>query len=70
MDPDVDFAFGFIVFAVNWVLIAVTAAVIATGKGRNGAGWLFPGLFISIYAVIMVAFLPRLDEEGKVADAP
>ena len=34
------------------------------------ANWLFIGFFIFVYAVIMVAFLPRLNAEGEVADAP
>ena len=46
-----------------WLLCAITAAVIAGGKGRAWGWWLLLGLVIGIFAVVMVAFLPALDPE-------
>lgn len=47
-------------------MFAITAAVIAGGKGRSVVGWFFLGL---VFAVIMVAFLPAVarDEAAEAA---
>ena len=50
------------IFAVIWGLCAVTAAVIANGKGRSGAGWFLLGLALGIFAVIMIACLPAVQQ--------
>ena len=51
----------FVLFAVAWLMCAVTAAVIAKGKGRTAIGWLLLGLLFSIFAVVMVICLPAVD---------
>lgn len=43
-----------------WVMCAITAAVIAGGKQRSAFGWFLLGLLFSVFAVVMVACLPRL----------
>ena len=47
--------------AFVWVMCAVTAAVIAGGKQRSVFGWFLLGLLFSVFAVVMVAFLPRAE---------
>ena len=51
-----------------WLMFAITAAVIAGGKGRSVVGWFFLGLAVSIFAVVMVACLPAV-ERDKAAEA-
>ena len=49
--------------AFVWVMCAITAAVIAGGKQRSAFGWFLLGLLFSVFAVVMVAFLPRAEPE-------
>lgn len=44
-----------------WLLCGVTSAVIAAGKGRNAFGWFALGCLIAIFAIIMVACLPKIE---------
>ena len=48
---------------VLWFLCGVTCAVIANSKGRSGAGWFMLGCLLSVFAVIMIACMPRLASE-------
>lgn len=52
-------------FIVVWILCAITSAVIAHNKGRNGGLWFFIGLVMGIFAVIIVACISREDNANK-----
>ena len=56
---------GLLVGVGVWLMCAITAAVIAGGKGRSSGGWLLLGLVIGVFAVVMVACLPALDPEAE-----
>ena len=43
-----------------WLLSAVFAALMAGGKNRNVGGWLLTGFVLGVFAIIILAFLPRL----------
>ena len=51
--------------AIVWFLCAITCAVIASGKNRNGVGWFFIGLLIGIFGLIMIICLPALKPGDK-----
>ena len=55
----------FVLFAVGWLMCAVTAAVIAKGKGRSAIGWFLLGLPFSIFALVMVICLPAVDRADR-----
>lgn len=50
-------------------VFGVVASVIAHGKGRNSLGWLFVGMFLGPFALI-VAFLPPVAREGMYVRCP
>lgn len=53
-----------------WIVCAITAAVIAVGKGRSGFGWFIMGLLFSIFGIIMIACLPAKNQSYAVAGWP
>ena len=48
---------------IIWLLCGVACALIAGAKNRNALGWLFLGCIFGIFALIVVAVMPKL--EGK-----
>lgn len=50
-------------YIIIWIICGFAAAAIASGKNRSSLGWFFLGLLISIFAVIIVACLPKLEPD-------
>jgi len=46
-------------FFILWALFAVACYYLARSKGRNAGGWAVAGLFFGIFALIVLAFLPK-----------
>ncbi len=44
-----------------WLGCAVIAALIASSKGRSAGGWLFMGIILGIFAVVIIAVLPKIE---------
>lgn len=44
-----------------WILFAIFTGVVANNKGRNVVGWVVLGLLFGIFALIIVAVLPKLE---------
>ena len=44
---------------VIWLLFGVICAFVASKKGRNVMGWLILGSLFAIFALIVLAFLPK-----------
>jgi len=51
--------------AILWIMCGITAAVIATSKGRSFIGWLILGLLFGIFALVAVCAMPRVSEESR-----
>lgn len=51
--------------AILWIMFGVTAAVIATSKGRSFIGWLILGLLFGIFALVAVCAMPRIGEAKR-----
>jgi hypothetical protein len=49
---------------IIWVLCGVLSAVIAGHKGRSPVAWLVIGCLIGVLGPIVVALLPRVEDEG------
>lgn len=43
---------------IAWIACGVFSAVIASGKGRSGIGWLILGLIFGIFALLAAGFMP------------
>jgi multisubunit Na+/H+ antiporter MnhB subunit len=52
------------VFAVVWILFAITCAVIAGSKNRNPIAWAVLGVVGGIFALVAVAAMPALPVKG------
>lgn len=52
--------------AVFWLICAACTAIVASSKGRSPFGWLILGALFGIFALILVAALPR---KGNPSDA-
>lgn len=50
-------------YLIAGVICGIIAAVIASGKGRNGLGWFFGGFFLGIVGIVIVAVIPNLKQE-------
>lgn len=50
-----------------WLLMAIGCAVIANAKNRSGVGWFLIGTIFGIFALIVIACLPR---ETRYLDTP
>jgi hypothetical protein len=46
---------------VVWFVVAVVTAIAANARGRSGFGWLILGFLFSIFALIAVLVLPKVD---------
>jgi len=53
-------------YLILWCLFSISAAVIASHKGRSGAGWFVLGLFVGPFALI-VALLPSYEAQAQQA---
>ena len=53
-----------------WIMCGITAAVIAGGKNRSVPGWAAIGFLTAIFGVIMVACLPRIEQQRSEAMPP
>lgn len=49
--------------AIFWVGIAAACAIVASNKGRSGAGWFFIGLLFSVIAFIIILVLPSVKSD-------
>jgi hypothetical protein len=49
--------------AINVLLMGLTCAIIADSRGRSAPAWFIGGVFISVYALILVLALPRFERE-------
>lgn len=56
-------------FWIVTFVFGIVASVIAQGKGRNSLGWLFAGMFLGPFALI-VAFLPPVERAGMFTKCP
>ena len=45
---------------ILWLMCGITAAVIASSKGRSGFGWFFIGALCGIFGLIMVCAMPKV----------
>lgn len=54
-------------YVIFWIGIAVACGIVASTKGRSGAGWFFIGLLFSVIALIIILVLPSLKRDP---DAP
>jgi hypothetical protein len=46
-----------------WLLIGIATAYVAQQKGRDPRIWLFIGLLLGIFGLILVYFLPSVEEK-------
>jgi len=46
-------------FLVIWAVFAVACYYVAKSKGRNAAAWAFAGLVFGVFALIVLAFMPK-----------
>lgn len=54
------------IVVIFWVLFSIVAGVVASGRGRSGAGYFALSLFISpLVGLILVALLPSLAEKRQ-----
>jgi hypothetical protein len=53
-------------YLILWCLFSISAAVIASHKGRSGAGWFVLGLLVGPFALI-VALLPSYEMQAQQA---
>jgi hypothetical protein len=49
---------------VIWTVVAIVGAIVATNKGRSGAGWFFLCLLLTPLAILVLLALPTLDAPG------
>lgn len=47
------------------LICGIIAAMIASFKGRNTAGWFLAGLFLGVIGVLLVGLLPKLKQCPK-----
>lgn len=45
-----------------WLVCAWICYALAKDKNRNEVGWLFGGILFGIFAVIVIALLPKLEK--------
>lgn len=45
-----------------WLAFAVICAIVASTKNRSALGWLLLGAIFGVFALIVLAFLPRIDD--------
>ena len=45
-----------------WIVMGIMTAVIAGAKNRNWFGWLLIGLLFGIFGLILIACMPKLEE--------
>lgn len=45
-----------------WLLFGIACGVIADSKRRNVGGWVVLGMLFGIFALIVIACLPTLEE--------
>lgn len=45
-----------------WILFAVCCGILANNKNRNVVGWAIGGFFFGIFALLIIACLPKLEE--------
>lgn len=46
---------------IIWLLFGIATALVAKEKGRNVGLWLFLGFLFGIFALLIVIFLPTVD---------
>jgi hypothetical protein len=44
-----------------WAFLAIVCAIIANNKNRFPVGWFFAGIIGGIFAVVIVALLPKVE---------
>lgn len=44
---------------VVWLVVAITAAIVASNKGRSGVGWFFLCMLLTPVAILILLALPR-----------
>jgi hypothetical protein len=54
---------GLAIYLVIWLICGIVAAAIASGKGRNVAGWFFGGFFGGLIGIIVIACISNLKQE-------
>ena len=50
-------------YVIFWIGIAVACGIVASTKGRSGAGWFFIGLLFSVIAFIIILVLPSVKSD-------
>lgn len=53
-----------------WMAFGVVCALVAKQKGRSAFGWLLLGAVFGVFALIVLAFMPRLEVGPPSADGP
>ena len=48
-----------------WIVCAVFTGVIASSKGRSGGGWFFLAMFFSLFALIAICAMPRIEKDRR-----
>jgi hypothetical protein len=49
---------------IFWIFWTVLCGIIANNKNRNVIGWVLIGLIFGIFAVIILALLPKIEHES------
>jgi hypothetical protein len=53
---------------ITWIGVALCCGFIAAAKGRTAVGWFILGFMFSIFALIVIAVIPRIERNrGHVA---
>ena len=45
-----------------WLFMGIVCSIIAQNKNRNAVAWFILGVLFSLFAVIIVALLPKLED--------
>ena len=52
-------------FIIIWLFFAIGCAVVASNKGRSGAGWFFAGAIFGVFAFVLALIVKPVSQESR-----